>query len=178
MKATMRHRGSNVGFLRILTSNRLIRNGRSSRWPWKVILMVAEVGRPIALRVETRSALEPVPGTSSLANSTRRAHAHRGVDDVQRVREAEGCSRSASGARHDSKRRVVVGARTVRHESAIQRTILSRFQRRESSRRKIRRTVKAEAGPVYRMDLLLVLVLPPRASVAPMFRPVRYRDAT
>src|ERR1039458_2945049 len=68
MKATMRHRGSNVGFLRILTSNRLIRNGRSSRWPWKVILVVAEVGRPIALRVETRSALEPVPRTSSLTN--------------------------------------------------------------------------------------------------------------
>lgn len=138
----------------------------------------SEVGGPIAFRDETRSALEPVPRTSSLTTSTRRARAHRGVDDVQRVREAEGCSRSASGARHDSNRRVVVGARTVRHESAIQRTILSRFQRHESSRRKIRRTVKAEAAPVYRTDLLLVLVLPPRASVAAMFRPVSYRDAT
>src|ERR1019366_8225591 len=66
MKATMRHRGSNVGCLRILTSNRLIRNGTSSRWPWKVIRLVAEVAGPIALRVETRSSLEPVPLTSSL----------------------------------------------------------------------------------------------------------------
>lgn len=37
----MRLRGSSVGLLRILTSNRLTRNGISSRWPWKVILMVA-----------------------------------------------------------------------------------------------------------------------------------------
>ena len=43
MKATMRHRGSNVEFLR---------NGTPRRWPWKVILMVAEAARPIAFREE------------------------------------------------------------------------------------------------------------------------------
>lgn len=50
MKATIRHRVSNVGFLRILTSNRMIHNGTASRWPWKVTLIFTEVAKPIALR--------------------------------------------------------------------------------------------------------------------------------
>lgn len=55
MKATIRHRGSNVGFLRILTSNRLIHNGTSSQWPWKVILMVAEVNGVWCARLNEES---------------------------------------------------------------------------------------------------------------------------
>jgi len=78
--------------------------------------MVTEMGRPIALRVETRSALEPVPLTSSLTSvvEVRFVNANRGEHRLVHVLWIPGSVGHTIGGRRHHCQATRIGADTLK----------------------------------------------------------------